>query len=754
MKRLLAALRSDLGANEISLSTSRNIIATIAALYLVWHFIATLGWPQTFSVSLWAISLPMALLVVLSWRLLTKSYLAAQALWLLGLASLILIAYLTYRQPEILILLVFLPLMAIVTVGFLGTLLLGLFILALMAFLPALAFFPFLSDAYRLGIALGSLFAGFFGWSLSSNLLSAIDASTFHYKEARRLLQETRQHRAQISRMLKDRNQTNYQLERLNQMLQAARQQAEEARLERDRFVLAISHELRSPLNFIIGFSDLMVNSPETYASLETWPAGLYEDIREIYRSSTHLLSLINDILDLGQIDAQRMTIFREKAHLEEVVAEVREMVAKAYAQKGLYLRVECQPDLPPVFIDRTRIRQVLLNLLNNGLRFTERGGVTIRLRREESALRLEVADTGPGIAEEDLPKVFQEFRQVGLDPWRRREGSGLGLAISRRFVQLHGGTMGLQSALGQGTTFYFTIPLLQSPAEPDLQPAADWATSPASAEAERPQSLVLLFSSNPWVQQMTRQWLDTCQIAVAEDLRQMPERVLRLLPQAVLVDKALPGAEAASPRDLPYPLPIIRFFCPGAADSARSLPPGVSRYLVKPVSRQALLQAIRELGPSAQTLLVVEDDPAMSRFIAQALKSASPQDRLPSDYRLLNAATGEQALSILQTEAIDALLLDLGLPDMSGWDLLENLRKTPPRSQPRVIIISALDLPQVYFHQGRVVLDLSLNRPLSPAELSAVLKPLVEAIRPVYPKLTDLNAPAPPASLSASPAS
>ncbi len=153
-----------------------------------------------------------------------------------------------------------------------------------------------------------------FGWSLSSNLFDALEAASYHYSEARRLLGETQYNQAEISRILKDRNQVNYQLERMNEMLKFSRTQAEEARENRNRFMLAVSHELRSPLNFIIGFSDLMVNAPETYAPKSNWPAGLYDDIQEIYTSSKHLMRLINDILDMGKIDVGQMSLYRAKS--------------------------------------------------------------------------------------------------------------------------------------------------------------------------------------------------------------------------------------------------------------------------------------------------------------------------------------------------------------------------------------------------------------------------------------------------------
>src|SRR4029453_19378421 len=157
-----------------------------------------------------------------------------------------------------------------------------------------------------------------------------------------------------------------------------------EAKDARNRFSLAISHELRTPLNFIISFSEIMTNNPETYAALTRWPANLYDDIREIYRSSNHLMRLVNDVLDLGQIENLRMNLIKEWVSLAQVISEVAGMVQRAFDLKGIELCAEVEPDLPLVFVDRTRIRQVLLNLINNSLRFTDQGSVTLRLRRHE----------------------------------------------------------------------------------------------------------------------------------------------------------------------------------------------------------------------------------------------------------------------------------------------------------------------------------------------------------------------------------
>ncbi len=717
-------------------STSRSIIFMVGGIYTAWHFIATLTWPETFSPSLWLITTMMLVIVIASIKLLDKHYLGAHTIWLVGLTALVFQAYGIYQQPEILLLLVILPLMSIITVGYYGTALVVLLISLSLKFIPPLCAFPSISSGYVIGIIFGSVFTTLFGWGLSINLFTAIDSSSFHFQEARKLLDETRRHRAEISRMLKERNQANYQLERLNQMLYSARTRAEEARADRDRFILSVSHELRSPLNFIIGFSDLMVNSPETYAAVDEWPAGLYDDAQEIYRSSTHLLGLINDILDMGQIDAQQMTLFREKASLGQIAADVTQMVKTAFEQKGLTLIVEMDQDLPEVFVDSTRIRQVLLNLVNNSLRFTDRGSVTIGLERDNGTILVSVTDTGSGIAAEDIPKVFDEFRQVGVENWRRREGIGLGLSISRRFVQLHGGKMWLESSLGSGSCFYFTLPALESMRDLEAVSESGSLTTPKgyfSRQLRNRKQLVLILSTDPTAGEIVQQWLDDYSIIVVSDPRQVVSQTAKFLPQAILVDKMLMDAGQIPTQQLPYELPIIGIVLPSTRGRHHLLPAGVLDYLVKPVSRQNLIEAIQKLTLQNDRLLLVDDDPAMVRFVGQALKSAAAAATPSGKYELLTAYSGTEALEYLNNLSIGAVLLDLDLPDMSGWDVLEQLQHEADNSPPLVIIISAHDLPQTLSRNWQEVFELTMRRPLSQQELPHVLRALLAEIHPSY---------------------
>lgn len=727
--------RGDAESRQLLQSTSRTLILTIGGLYLIWHFIATLTWSQTFSPSLWSVSVLMICVVVAALRLLTSHFVLAQFVWLGGLMAATFLAYSLYQQPIVLFLLAFLPLIAIVTIGMQGALVTVAAVWGITSWLPGNWMFPALPVGYTIGIVLGSTFTAVFGWGLSNNLLSALEAASYHFHEARRLLDETRERRAEISRMLKDREQTNYQLERLNQMLHFARVRAEEARADRDRFILAVSHELRSPLNLIIGFTDLMVKSPDTYAELRKWPPGLYDDIQDVFRSSTHLLSLINDILDLGQVDARQMTLLREKTRIEQVCEEVVRLAQPAYAQKGLWLQAEIEGDLPEVLIDRTRIRQVLLNLVNNSLRFTETGGVTLRVQSQPENLLISVIDTGIGIQPEDIPKVFDEFRQVGAESWHRRSGSGLGLSISRSFVQLHGGKIWLESEPGKGTRFCFTLP--RSDGATSSLAGVESLSGVFDPMVGSTEKLILLLSRNPHARLLAQQWLPGFRWQVVDLPEQLPEYMIKLLPYAILVDRtAFPEAL----KGLPYDLPVIRLVFPGLYPE-RSLPEGVAAYLVKPVPWQNLAEVLQSVVPEAKRLLFVDDDPAMLRLFSHALRAVDSG----VVYDILQVETGEQALECLQRQSFDVVLLDLDLPDIAGWKVLEAIQQGRTLNRPPVVIISALDPPQMRSLNGQSVLELVKVQHLTADELSAALKALLEAIQPTYPTLSGSNEPTSP---------
>jgi CheY-like chemotaxis protein len=412
-------------------------------------------------------------------------------------------------------------------------------------------------------------------------------------------------------------------------------------------------------------------------------------------------------------------------------------MVRGAFDQKGLTLKVNVEPEIPAVFIDCTRIRQVLLNLVNNGLRFTEQGSVTIRVQHDEKAILVCVADTGSGIAPEDIPKVFDEFRQVGVDSWRRREGSGLGLSISRRFVQLHGGEMWLESNLGEGTRIYFTIPTLEAVEESEQVIEGDELTTPPGFYQRRIRSQVpsvLVCSPDPLAGDIIQQWLDEYQIVLVSDLSELPSQVEQTFPQAILLDKVL-----VDPRQLPLQvssleIPVISIILPDTRGRHALLPFGVVNYLVKPVSRRDLARSIEQLELGDARLLLVDDDPAMVRFVEQTLKSDGNIISNVDELEIVTAFSGIEALQLTQMHKIDAILLDLDLPDISGWDVLAQVQRSHGDHTPPVIIVSAHDLPQTLYNNGQEVLEVKMHRPLSQKELPELLKSILREVRPMYP--------------------
>jgi signal transduction histidine kinase len=237
--------------------------------------------------------------------------------------------------------------------------------------------------------------------------------------------------------------------------LKEAREQAEFANATKSRFLANMSHELRTPLNAIIGFSEVL--KERMFGEINEKQAEYLEDI---HSSSIHLLSLINDILDLSKIEAGRMDLELSRFDLGTALENSLMLVRERATRNNIALELECAPDMGQCTADERKFKQIMLNLLSNAVKFTQPGGrVRVRARRVEGGVEIAVADSGVGIGPEDQRLVFEEFRQVGGDPFKKSEGTGLGLALTKRFVELHKGKIKLQSELGKGSIFTFTLP-------------------------------------------------------------------------------------------------------------------------------------------------------------------------------------------------------------------------------------------------------------------------------------------------------
>jgi signal transduction histidine kinase len=242
--------------------------------------------------------------------------------------------------------------------------------------------------------------------------------------------------------------------EQAEQEARRARDQAEAATRAKSEFLANMSHELRTPLNAVIGFSEVL--DARMFGEMNEKQA---EYVRDIHTSGTHLLSLINDILDLSKVEAGRMELDVVPFDLPSAIDNAVTLVRERAQRHGLTLHCDVDPALGAFSGDERKFKQILLNLLSNAVKFTPEGGrISVTARPQSPLVEVAVADTGTGIAADDVPRVFEEFRQVGTDQARKAEGTGLGLTLTRRFIELHGGSIHVESVLGKGSTFTFTL--------------------------------------------------------------------------------------------------------------------------------------------------------------------------------------------------------------------------------------------------------------------------------------------------------
>jgi len=508
-------------------------------------------------------------------------------------------------------------------------------------------------------------------------------------------LEDARDRKVQLEQALDDLMHANQQLARLNSLAQSLRQAAEDARIVKEQFVANVSHELRTPLNMITGFSEMMLQSPETYGGRIS-PA-LLSDLAVIHRNADHLSNLINDVLDLSQIEAEQMALSREYVNLNDIVAEAAMSVRPLYELKNLHLRTAVQADLPPLLCDRTRIQEVLLNLLSNAGRFTDQGGVELRAYVDGASVLVSIQDTGPGITPENLEKLFQPFHQLDGSLRRRHAGTGLGLSISKRFIELHGGKIWAESTPGQGTTFSFRLPLRAPGEELALDGAARWlnpeweyvqrtraSAAPRAATVPR---LVVLEESGNTLQHLLARHLDGIEIAAVSTLDEA-QRELEETPAKALVLNGPSIADTLKRFDattvLPDGVPALVCSVPGFRQIAGAL--DVFDLLVKPISRDMLADALDRLHLKQGVILIVDDEPDALQLFGRIITS------LGSRYRVLLARDGREALDILGEQRADLILLDLVMPNMDGFQFLDRRRQDPYLQDIPVLVISARD--------------------------------------------------------------
>jgi len=470
-----------------------------------------------------------------------------------------------------------------------------------------------------------------------------------------------------------------------NKQLELRNSEVERAGKFKDQFLSTMSHELRTPLNAVLGFSELLAD--ERYGTFNE-RQGRY--ISHIHTSGKHLLSLINDILDLSKIEAGRLELAVESVRVEtafgEVLGALRPLAEKKsqtlsqHMETGLYVRA-----------DATRFKQVLMNLLGNAIKFTPEGGhIELAARLMEGQVRVDVRDTGPGIPPEEQKRIFEAFyrlRQSG----KTTEGTGLGLAITRRLVELHGGQLGLESQPSQGSCFYFSLPV--APAVSGSL-ARETASRARAGEPLR----ILVIEDDPAAGQLIQSQLTSSGYAavVCDQPQHSAEIAAELQPDAITLDllmkKPANGWEVLSqlkrdPRTASTPVIVVTVLDQRALGALL----GADEYVVKPVDKVALLAAVERClttrgGASpARPILVVEDDAPTSEVITELLTAQG--------YAVATAADGAQARAQVAASLPELVILDLLLPKVSGFQLLAEWRASPRTADLPVFILTSKDL-------------------------------------------------------------
>lgn len=542
----------------------------------------------------------------------------------------------------------------------------------------ALGPLAFVEPDRLLEVAALSAFTVALAWTLARSMAVAVAWALQGYGRAAQTAREAQEHRAKLVRALRQLDDAYYRLQRASATLEVAWKTAEAAERSKSEFVTTLSHELRTPLNLIVGFSEMILTSQRGYGA--PLPADYRGDLTAIYRNAQHLLKLTNDVIDLARIGAGRLALARDAVSVERIVADACEVVREYVEAKGLRLEAELPEGLPTVPADPLRVRQVLLNLLTNAARFTQEGVIRVSAAPEADAVVVRVTDTGPGIAAAELTRVFDEFEhgeggRSALD--RGLGGVGLGLPISRRFVELHGGRMGVESQVGIGTTFWFTLPTAPTTLE-----ASDGAWHPMRTFGVEDDRAVVLASTDRAVADFLRQHLRGYRVLPAPTLQRAFAVAREELAIAVLADGEDPAVRGLSERRLPF----ITLPLPHTERLARAL--GALAYLTKPVTRADVDRVLVDLRAEPRMVLVVDDDARFVRFMRRLLETVVVTPGL----EVLTAHSGEEALALMADRAPDIVFMDLHMPGLGGEGLRRAMLQRPELAGVPVVVVSAQD--------------------------------------------------------------
>ena len=476
------------------------------------------------------------------------------------------------------------------------------------------------------------------------------------------------------------------QLAVANKELDLRNREVERATQLKSKFLASMSHELRTPLNAIVGFSDLLADEG---------PGQLNDKqkrfVNHIKQGAAHLLQLINDILDLSKIEAGQLELRCEQFLVKDALPEVLSTIRPLAMAKNIQVQQKLGTDRP-VYADRVRFKQILYNLLSNAVKFTPKDGrITLECTDSAEFVCISVADTGIGIRPEDQVVVFEEFRQVEGGQDSTREGTGLGLAITKRLVEQQGGKISLMSEPGKGSRFTFTLPVANGSRLEVVHPLHSLS---ATTNGSLGKPLILVVDDEASARELISSYLNPeYRIAIAESGDEAVNKAHHLRPDAITLDLSMPGksgfealvALKKNPDTSNIPIIIVSIvdqknlgFALGAAD-----------YLIKPIRKPVLLETLRRhvplQGDDDSEILLVDDDPRTLEMLEETLRSAG--------YETQSVQSGARALEVLSSKLVSAVLLDLLMPGMDGFEVIRYLRQDPALKELPIFVMTGKSL-------------------------------------------------------------
>jgi len=470
--------------------------------------------------------------------------------------------------------------------------------------------------------------------------------------------------------------------------LQKAKEKAEEANLIKTKFLANMSHELRTPMNTIVGYTEIL---EEEIKECDKVP-HLLQDVKNVHIAAKHLLGTIDDILDVSKIEAGKMQVYVESFDLKILIQNTISTIQPLIVNKANALHFLCDKDIGKVHTDKTKIRQILFNLLSNASKFTDQGIITLEVEQDGDWVNIRISDEGIGMTKEQQANLFQPFAKIEALNTRKDGGTSLGLAISKHFVEMLSGTISVTSEFGRGSCFTVRLPSNLTVEKPS-QASDNDPPQIRMPEIQPEGGVLLVVDDDKNVRDLLDAYLSKVgyQVVAANDGIEGLKLAKKIRPDAITLDVMMPGMDGwevlsklkADP-ELAH-IPVIMLTIMEDQEIGYSL--GASEYLTKPVTRTQLINVLRKYRSEQApcTVMVIEDDPSTREILVRMLNMVG--------WQIIEAENGKTALQHLNTYKPDLILLDLMMPEMDGFEFIVQLRQHNTCASVPIVVLSAKDL-------------------------------------------------------------